>query len=336
MGINMTSKKERTKTKALIADVGGTNCRLAIVELGTPKSLKILSKRTYSSKDYESLESIIGSFLEDQELPSLAVVSCAGPVFDNSEVSFTNLSWSVKKENLVSKTGINFVHIMNDFKATGYGVLNLTEESFVSVSEGSPKPLGVIAVVGPGTGLGRSFVTFDEQGDRFVHSSEGGHTDFAPFNEETFGLLNFARKKFDCEHISHERFVSGSGLSMIHEFFYKEKWDPKEIVESAFKDKKGKKSLEMFLDLLGRKLGDTALLLLPKGGLYVAGGVIAKIINRFEKDTHKLETVLEIIKEGFFKKGREKIRKILEKIPLRIIKEENIGMRGVNWVAHKY
>src|SRR2546428_5365959 len=68
---------------------------------------------------------------------------------------------------------------MNDLEAVARAVPVLRTADLLTINEGEPVPRGPIAIIAPGTGLGESFLTWD--GSHYVaHSSEGGHSDFAP------------------------------------------------------------------------------------------------------------------------------------------------------------
>ena len=47
--------------------------------------------------------------------------------------------------------------------------------------------------------------------------SEGGHTDYAPRNEDEIDLLRFLKQKYNGR-ISFERVVAGMGMTSIYEF----------------------------------------------------------------------------------------------------------------------
>ena len=75
--------------------------------------------------------------------------------------------------------------------------------------------------------------------------------------------------------------------------------------------------MKMFVEAYGTEAGNLALKLLPYGGLYVAGGIAAKI--------------LPLIKEGSFlrafgQKGR--VSPLLEKVPINIVLNPQVGLIG--------
>jgi glucokinase len=83
------------------------------------------------------------------------------------------------------------------------------------------------------------------------------------------------------------------------------------------RDRLSEQTLQMFVDAYGAEAGNLALKLLPYGGLYVAGGIAAKI--------------LPLIKEGQFlrafgQKGR--VSSLLERVPVHVILNPQVGLIG--------
>src|SRR2546428_5625661 len=103
---------------------------------------------------------------------------------------------------------------MNDLEAVARAVPVLRTADLLTINEGEPVPRGPIAIIAPGTGLGESFLTWD--GSKYVpHSSEGGHSDFAPTDERQIRLLRYLLGRFD--HVGVERVCSGIGIPNIYE-----------------------------------------------------------------------------------------------------------------------
>src|SRR5262249_48600814 len=114
-------------------------------------------------------------------------------------------------------------HLMNDLEAVARAVPVLQPQDFVTLNAGQPVDTGSIAVIAPGTGLGESFLTWN--GSEYVaHSSEGGHSDFAPTDERQIPLLHFLVRRFG--HVGVERVCSGVGIPNIYEYLRDEERIP--------------------------------------------------------------------------------------------------------------
>ena len=101
-------------------------------------------------------------------------------------------------------------------QANGYGIAELSAEQIYTLSEGDTRQVGNRALISAGTGLGEAFLVWDGR-DYVPYPSEGGHSDFAPRNEDEIDLLRFLRQKYNGR-ISFERVVSGQGLTNCYEF----------------------------------------------------------------------------------------------------------------------
>src|SRR4029079_15781461 len=106
--------------------------------------------------------------------------------------------------------------ILNDLEATAHGLEVLEAHDLVTLQEGRPDPEGALAVIAAGTGLGEAYATRNSHG-LSAHASEGGHSDYAPNNEDEADLWLYLHARFGG-HVSWERILSGPGLSNIYEF----------------------------------------------------------------------------------------------------------------------
>src|SRR5262249_45302897 len=138
----------------------------------------------------------------------------AGPVI-NGHVKTTNLPWVLDEVTLASDLGLKAVHLMNDLEAVARAVPALRAEDMTTINKGEPVLNGPIAIIAPGTGLGESFLTWDG-GEYVAHSSEGGHSDFAPTDERQIRLLQYLLPRFG--HVGVERVCSGIGVPNVYEF----------------------------------------------------------------------------------------------------------------------
>ncbi len=337
-------------TLVLAGDIGGTKTILRLVEESTGTSWQTLYEALYPSRDFPDLVPIVQRFLSaaGQQLskparPQKACFAIAGPVVNDTCV-LTNLAWFLDARRLETELEISKISLINDFAAVGYGILGLDNQDLYTLQAATPQPDAPIAVIGAGTGLGEGFLV-QQAGTYQVFSSEGGHTDFAPRNELEFQLLQYLREKYDIQRISVERVVSGQGIVAIYQFLRDRQiaqespeigqiirtWeqetgrseksvDPAAAIAKAALEKRDRlceQTLQLFVEAYGTEAGNLALKLLPYGGLYVAGGIAAKI--------------LPLIKEGSFlrsfgQKGR--VSPLLERVPVQVVLNPQVGLIG--------
>jgi glucokinase len=329
----------------LAGDIGGTKTILALFSAETGPRNPIVETR-FPSSDYAQLELMVADFLEQNaallaENPIAAsAFGLAGPV-NKGRSQITNLRWVVEQSTLAYTIGIPHerVRLLNDLEATATAVPYLTDEDLHTINVGEPVAHSPIAVIAPGTGLGQAFLTWD--GDRYrAHASEGGHTDFAPGDRLQLELLNYLSKEY--EHVSMERVCSGLGIPNIYRFLRDEllavepAWlaeaisqatDPVPIImENAADPEKAepicRKTLDMFVAILGAEVGNVALTLLARGGVYLGGGIPPRIIPALEG----LAFIQYVRNKGRF-------RPVMEQIPIHVIKNAKTGLLGAAYGA---
>ena len=138
----------------------------------------------------------------------------AGPV-NGRLAKTTNLPWTLDADALETSLKIERVRLINYFQSVGYGVDALKSEDIVTLQQGAEKPRGARVIIGAGTGLGQGFLIWHEDHYEVV-ASEGGHTDFAPTDDDHVELLRYLRRRYRWA--TWERAVSGCGLVNIFEF----------------------------------------------------------------------------------------------------------------------
>ena len=280
------------------------------------------------------------------------MIAAAGPV-NNNAVQFTANGFLVSGDLITARfPSIKTAIIINDFVACGYGVLSLDHKT-EAVHLSGPKHdeegnRGLpIACVGAGTGLGECYLTSSNRDPNTYEcfASEGGHSEFAPRNDEQVLMLNYLKSKFNGRNrISIERVVSGTGLSNIYDFMtsqYPEKIDKavhskiinagsmmgKLISDNSSTYELANKTMRLFASAYGSEVGVAALKWIPCGGLYITGGLTPKNMSWIQKNgTNNNDN---LFMEAYRDKGR--VSGLLEGIPLYAVLEEGLGLRG-SWV----
>jgi glucokinase len=321
--------QRKTPRLVLAGDVGGTNTRLGLFEIGRGR-LRPLSEKTYPSKNYKGLENILVDFLRDQRAIAAACFGIAGPVTEEVIVA-TNLPWWVDIQSLQKLLSLKKVEAINDLVANAYGVSVLKKKDFESLNVGRPKK-GNQALISAGTGLGEAILFWD--GKQHVPSpSEGGHAEFGPRNRLEMELFNYLSERFD--HVSYERVVSGEGLYHIYQFLKdsrrfgaEDSWlsekmkgeDPAEVISETARLKKSRlcvEALDLFVSIYGAAAGNLALQVMAVGGVYIGGGIAPKIIWKLRDGTFV---------KAFKDKGR--LSRIVTQIPVRVILNERTALLG--------
>jgi len=321
----------------LAGDIGGTKTLMQIASLADDH-YEVLYEKLYVSSDYENFSDIVTSFLDDtpagSKKPAVACFGVAGPVttrINNQTATVTNLPWQLDTEQLRSQTNLSHIYLINDFQAVGHGIDTLGHDDFVILQTGKQRTHAPRVVLGAGTGLGIGQLVW--QHDHYeALSSEGGHVDFAPTDSQQIALLNYLLERFD--HVSYERLLSGPGLVNIYDYlrhagFAEEnntlslimcQSDPATAIADYALNKSdvlAGEAMDLFIAIYGAMAGNLALINLAFGGVYVAGGIAPKIIARMNNG-------------GFMRAFKDKGRmsKLLETMPVYVVMNPNVGLRG--------
>jgi glucokinase len=319
----------------LAGDVGGTKCNLALFAEKEGKLTSVFSQR-FASKEFAHFDLIVKEFSRQaaphlsSERVTAAGFGVAGPVIEN-HVRATNLPWVVDAATLERELRVERVVLMNDLGATGHSIEHLPPEQFCTLNPGRPEPGGTRALIAAGTGLGQSFLVWDGARYRIV-PSEGGHSDFAPHSEQQIELLRFMRRRYP--QVSFELILSGRGFRTIHEFldakanhasFDDPDSDPAPEITRCGLQRTCPvcvATLDLWTDIYGAEAGNLALKVLALGGVYVAGGIAVKIIDKIKDGT-------------FFKAFRDKwkFENLLGNIPVSVILNESAPLLGAAYEA---
>lgn len=309
----------------IAGDIGGTKTDLAIFSVETGPHIP-LAQETVRSSNYPTLQAMVKEFLAKVNIPvDRACFDVAGPVIGGS-VKTTNLPWVVEQSELAKELDLNIqaIHLLNDLEAIARAIPILRPSDVKTLNPGQPVSRGAIGVIAPGTGLGESFLTWE--GNRYVaHSSEGGHSDFAPTGKRQIRLLEYLLDKSD--YVSFEHVCSGIGIPNIYQYLRAVERiaedseiakqigsaeDPSVIIiNNAFNSPRSKlcsETINVFAEVLGSEAGNIVLKFLAVGGVYLAGGVVTHTLPALEKP---------IFLQSFTRKGR--FAELMERIPIRVI-----------------
>jgi glucokinase len=282
----------------LAGDIGGTKTVLALFPIEKGLEGGAIHRTRFESGQFDSLETIIREFLRQTGAkPKAACFGVAGPV-NKQESQITNLPWSISGKIISTTFNIEKVVLINDLESIAMAVPYLEKKDLYTLNEGEPEPNGNIAVIAPGTGLGTAFLIWTN--DRYkALASEGGHISFSPGTMQEIELLKFLQAKYG--HVSFERICSGSHLPNIYDFFVENHsylvpdWLEKQleaaedrtpvIVQNALAQKADicEATLDMFVNILGSAISNLAITILPRGGIYLGGGIPPRILDRLKR-----------------------------------------------------
>jgi glucokinase len=319
-------------------DIGGTKCNLAAFE-EHGEELHLVAGQRYATTDYTSFEEVLLHFREDlrKQAPARSHIRAAGfgvpGTVVNGRLYSLNLAWAVESASIA--TALNLyakdVVLLNDLVATASGLDKLSPGDFLPLKQGVPEPRGNKAVIAAGTGLGEAVLYWN--GRRYRPApSEGGAADFAPRDDREVRLLLFLKQSLP--RVSCEDIFSGRGFRKLHEFL-----DPR-VIHSTFGEQATVSAseithnaidgscpicvevLDWWIDAFGAETGNLALRVLAYGGVFLAGGIVVKILPRLKESSFCY---------SFADKGP--MTEILSRIPISVIINEDAPVLGAAYRA---
>ena len=295
-------------------DLGGTKTLLALAEQVDGR-LEIIREQRYASQDYPSFDALLGEFLSNAPAIDAACFGLAGPT-DGHDAKLTYLPWQLNGKALAEHFHLKHVSLANDFAAAANGLPLVAAEHLQTLQAGQPIAAAPRLIVGAGTGLGVAGMVNDGLRYRVI-PGEGGHLGFSPQTEEQGELWRWLLAQ--SGRVTTEDIVSGPGLAKIYAFLGGRPQQPEAIGQLALSgsDPLAKKAVELWLSAYGAFAGDLALHWLARGGVYLAGGIAAKLIPQLGCDNFL---------QAF--NAKREHREIAESMPLYLVTEQRLGLLG--------
>ena len=304
-------------TDRLVADIGGTNARFAMLdERGNP-----LSPTTLACDDHANLPAALEHYLTTQNINRLnhVAMAVATPI-TGDQVTLTNRpNWSFSQQQLKDSLKLSSLNVLNDYSALALSLPHLSKDDVQVVGPKIEPAIGAIGLIGPGTGLGVSGLVpvFNANGELIQHGTlegEGGHVTLGVVTDRERAIYKVLERKYG--HVSAERVLSGPGMAELYLVLRQldgveaAPLKPAEISERALQhnDAACLETLNIFCALLGSCAGNLALTIGAAGGVYIGGGITPKLGQFF---------IDSAFRERFEAKGR--MRAILEKMPTFVI-----------------
>jgi glucokinase len=290
----------------LLADIGGTNARFGWLAAGSDDIAHVMSLR---GTDHASVGPAARAYLHKlQQLlgdaytpPSAAAFAVATPVTGDA-ITFTNSGWAFSRQALRDELGLQVLLVLNDFEALALSLPGLrptqvqaivAPRTTIAGPAAAPAQQATLAVIGPGTGLGVAGLVPTRHGWVAV-PGEGGHASLSAADDFEAALLQAVRSLHP--HVSAERLLSGIGLPVLHTAVAQVlgrsaqaraasagSLTANAIVERALTggDEICSRTIDSFCALLGSFAGNVALVLGARGGVYIGGGIVPRLGERF-------------------------------------------------------
>ena len=260
---------------ALVADLGGTNTRVALTNGAKVRTETI---KRFRNSEHPDLPAVLSAYMTDQSVtPDAACVAMAGPVRDGVG-ELTNLSWTVERGAVAKATGAATVAVLNDLQAQGHALDFLTTDVVQTILPGQKAgDHAARLVVGVGTGMNAAAVyKLDER--TLVPPSEAGHVSLPAQDETELRLLDWIAAKHGTPGL--EDVLSGRGFERVYAWLCHEAGSDAVLDAGGIMDgvntgtnPMAEEAARVFVRMLGRATSNLALVHLPFGGIYLCGGV---------------------------------------------------------------
>jgi glucokinase len=261
----------------LVADIGGTNCRVGVVDAAgrAPRRLETVPTAAAAT----AADALADVARRHGLVPQAVALAVAG-VVQRWRAELTNSAWTFDIGEICRRLGVSSGLLANDFAALAASLPTLPPDLCVSIAGGEADPDGTRLVLGPGTGFGVAALA-PHPGGHVIVASEAGHVALGP---ETDAEAAFWPHLPRDARITYEALLCGSGLGLLDAALMAAS-DRRAIARDAATitaaagvgDTDAQAAITAFLDLLARVTGDLALAFKATGGVWLAGGVAQRL-----------------------------------------------------------
>lgn len=276
----------------LVGDIGGTNARFAMV---ADERSPVTAFEPVRISQFSTIEAAIEQSVLDRTTirPASMMLAIATPLV-GERFRLTNADWVIDPAAMIQRFGLREVVLLNDFAAQGLAALALSPDYLVPIGDCLAARNRPKVVIGPGTGLGIAFV-INVGGKWAVIPGEGGHIDLGPRTQREMEIWPHLSK--ENGRMSAESAICGRGLQNLHQAICRLEGADAPQADAAEISRRGlagddpamEEAVTLFLTLLARVCGDMALLTLAYGGIYIAGGIAAKMLPGLQREWFRAE-----------------------------------------------
>ena len=317
----MIIKQNDMQHYVIAADIGGTFARFTCVNLDNLHMDKIT---IYPCAEFPDIETALITYQKEHSLERIKQISIAiaCPILGDI-VSMTNCPWRFSIHELQQKLKLTKLKVINDFSAIAMSLPVLGHQELVPIGTCGNQDISKPRVVlGAGTGLGVAYLIPGQSG-YMAYAGEGGHANWGASTELEWFIYTFLKNKY--ARVSCERLISGPGLENLYTAiaaFHQQEVTSLSAVDITNLAIKGQCALatatvKQFFAILGAFAGDLALTFGSFGGVYIAGGIVPRLLPLIHESEFRYE---------FENKGR--FNNFNSRIPTYIVTAEQPGLLG--------
>ena len=306
--------------KTLVADIGGTNSRLAVAITSRKDSkIELTNVVKFKNSDFKNFEEIITKYLSTKDgLEINRMCVAAAGIVSKTTVEMSTLNWKITVSSLQTAANVEKVFIINDLQAQGYALDFINPKDLEKLIDGShsTSESDTKLVCGMGTGFNVA-IAYKTAFGTFVPASEYGHARITVANEEQNSIIKHLEK--NSPFVSYEHILAGSGLNRLDQILnQRNDRSPADILAAAEAgDLQAKEVGNQLAGFAGQAFGDFALMNMALGGVYLIGGVARAMMPYLKKDNFK---------KNFYQRGQ--FSEIMKKISVQVILDDFAALKG--------
>lgn len=319
-------------------DLGGTSTDIGVCEMRGMKPKLLLSTHFQTKK----MDALGPAIRESQNVcsehslnPRGLCIAAAGPITKSGTYCLlTNAGWSIDLKKIKKSTGIPQTLMINDFQALGWAVNILEKKDLLEIFPGKKNPGQPKAVLGAGTGLGKTVLHPEKTSGLYRPApSEGGNSDFPVYDEKELEFIEYVKKTRKLKGpVRWDDIVSGRGIHAIYEYLGETGGHPEnkisqkirdslepamKITENREADGRCRQTYRFFTRYFARCAKNYLIETMATGGVYLAGGIASRNpeifkTREFEKEFHNIP----------------KYSDTLESTPVKVITNYDASMLG--------
>ena len=305
----------------LMADIGATNTRCTLLD---DKGREV-APETFDNADFTGVAGVLAIYLDHRrtsDRPTRAALAVAAPI-SGDEVQMINIGWRFSQRELKETLALKRLQVVNDFAAMAWALPQLASADVVQIGGGKSVPRTTMATLGPGSGLGMSALVPANDAWAVV-TGEGGHVALPAVTPDEHEVIASLQRRFEG-HCSAERVLSGPGLVNLYVALAElvgrgtPTVHPEDVTNLARQGEPlARKTLNMFFAMLGTVAADLAVTTGARGGIYIAGGIVPRLVESLQKSEFRAR---------FEAKGR--YRGYVAAIPTYVITTPTPAFRGL-------
>lgn len=250
---------------ALLADVGGTNTRLALLRDG-----EITGRESFENDGFAGVAPLLAGYLAGRRSPARLCIALAGPV-GPGVARLTNRDWVIAPAELAPALGLpgpQAVTLVNDLTALALALPDLRADQVERLRLGVGPGNGQALVANFGTGFNVGLMRMTAAGP-VAFEAELGHAALpAPLAAEVGEGFT------TIEHL-----FSGAGLVRLHAALGGGARTPREVIAQASGgETQALVTVTRMGSLIGRFARELVLFYLPRDGLHITGGMARAVL----------------------------------------------------------